>query len=241
MIHILNGDALYERFPKNIQGELVVMRECLIDGDLEGNTLEEFAHTRELYLSKTYPEVKDVNYSTHVLPELKRIKSIPDEAEISLWFEDDLFCQVNLWFVCHLMLRDNQVNTVHLVRPDKLTQWGFAAYSEEGLNELFEKRISLNSEHLSHFVDLWNAYKDRNVEDILKVSKRLEADLPWISTPVNALVHLINEQKPQNYIKSLIAENSGSSFGEIFGIFTREMPEYGFGDLQVKRIYDELT
>ncbi len=240
MIHILNGDALLEMFPKQIDGKKIVMRECLIDGDIEGDTLDEFASTRDRYLSNTYPEVTEIDYSTHVLPELKSIESIPEGEEIVLWFEDDLFCQVNLWFVCHLIPKGNQLNSVYLVRPEKLTQWGFAAYSEDELKELFEKKIPLKPEQLSYFDDLWLAYKTGNVEQVLEASGKLNSEFPWISVPVNALENLVNDQKPQRFIEDFVSDNPASSFGDLFQALTKEMPEYGFGDLQVKKMYGEL-
>ena len=37
--HILNCDSLKEQFPENIQGELLVARECLADGNVNDNSL----------------------------------------------------------------------------------------------------------------------------------------------------------------------------------------------------------
>jgi hypothetical protein len=34
--HILNGDALQERFPQEIMGEKIITRECLMDANLKG-------------------------------------------------------------------------------------------------------------------------------------------------------------------------------------------------------------
>ncbi len=34
--HILNGDSLKEQFPENIQGDIIVARECLVDGNVKG-------------------------------------------------------------------------------------------------------------------------------------------------------------------------------------------------------------
>ena len=38
-VHILNGDALLDRFPFGIEGEKIIMRECLIDGNIKGDNL----------------------------------------------------------------------------------------------------------------------------------------------------------------------------------------------------------
>ena len=55
--HILNGDALVDRFvTTGIEGEVVIARECLIEGDLSGKDLEEFFKVRAAYLAQTYGE-----------------------------------------------------------------------------------------------------------------------------------------------------------------------------------------
>ncbi len=42
-IRLLPGDALAEKFSDmNIEGEIVVCRECLVDRDLKGESLEVF-------------------------------------------------------------------------------------------------------------------------------------------------------------------------------------------------------
>ena len=38
--HILNGDALKHQFPSCIKGEKIIMRACLVDGDVVGSTNE---------------------------------------------------------------------------------------------------------------------------------------------------------------------------------------------------------
>ena len=37
--HILNGDSLKNQFPKSISGELIVARECLVDGNIQGEDI----------------------------------------------------------------------------------------------------------------------------------------------------------------------------------------------------------
>ncbi|MFB0948097.1 MAG: hypothetical protein ACI9V1_000827 [Spirosomataceae bacterium] len=51
--HILNGDALLEKFPK-IEDEIIVLRECLIEGDKSGDTWEGFVKSRLAFLNKYY-------------------------------------------------------------------------------------------------------------------------------------------------------------------------------------------
>ena len=45
--NILNGDSLAHSFPEaKIEGEVVVVREALIDGDLSGENLDDFWKSR---------------------------------------------------------------------------------------------------------------------------------------------------------------------------------------------------
>ena len=112
--HILNGDALKEQFPKDIDGEVIVARECLVDGDVHGGSLEELFATRARYLSKHYKEVSEAYYYEHTVPEIKKITEIPAGSEVNLWFEDDLFCQVNFWFVLHTLMSHANNLTIYL-------------------------------------------------------------------------------------------------------------------------------
>ena len=69
-IHVLPGDSLVEPFKEtDIEGEIIVCRECLIDGDVKANNLEDFWQVRENYLSKNYG---DENNFYKEMTELKR-------------------------------------------------------------------------------------------------------------------------------------------------------------------------
>ena len=49
--NILNGDSLAFSFPEaKIDGEIVVVREALIDGDLSGDNLQDFWHSRARFI-----------------------------------------------------------------------------------------------------------------------------------------------------------------------------------------------
>ena len=68
--HILNGDVLKNRFPENIPGEIIVIRECLIDGSVEGNDLKDFFATRAKFISDSYEGCSEQDYFKKTVPEL---------------------------------------------------------------------------------------------------------------------------------------------------------------------------
>lgn len=99
VFNILNGDSLAYSFPDaKIEGEIIVVREALIDGDLSGDYLDEFWQSRAKYMGITQTE-----YNNSVVKEFEKIISAPDKSEFNLWFEYDLFCQVNMWFVISII------------------------------------------------------------------------------------------------------------------------------------------
>lgn len=58
--NILNGDSLAYSFPDTkIEGDIIVVREGLIDGDLSGNDLQDFWHSRAKYMGLTEAEYHD--------------------------------------------------------------------------------------------------------------------------------------------------------------------------------------
>lgn len=92
--HILNGDCLFKIFPKNLQGEIIIWREALIDGPV---SRDNFFQDRERFISENYSA--EGNYSEMVLKEFEKISNISENEKVFLWFEEDAFCQVNLWFL----------------------------------------------------------------------------------------------------------------------------------------------
>ena len=102
-IHILNGDMLKNQLPECIKGEFIVMRECLVDGEVNGCTLDDLCQTRANFISHNYEGCSEQSYYDLVVPEFKKIQCIDEDSDINLWFEDDLFCQVNFWFTCYAL------------------------------------------------------------------------------------------------------------------------------------------
>ena len=48
------------------------------------------------------------------------------------------------------------------------------------------------------------------------------------------------ESEPAKILRNLVSDH-GNDFGTVFKAFCESHPEYGFGDLQVKRIFDEVS
>lgn len=235
--HILNGDALLQQFPTEIDGEIIICRECLVDGDVTGNTLDELFNSRARFIS-SYQDFTEADYFKKTVPEISKIKTIPKGSKIFLWFEDDLFCQVNFWFVCNLLATNKFSDNVSLVRPKIHNQFGFGGYSKEGLAELYEARTSLSSFSILQFAKCWKAFQNQDMEQLNILYSEIESDFQFLKETIQACEAMVLNNEPERIISTIIQEKNTKHFGTVFQEFSRNNPVYGFGDLQVKRIFD---
>ena len=89
--HILNGDALAEKFPaKKIPGKLVVIREAFIEGPLSTELSKTYWDKRSVFVAAAYDATKE-DYEIQFLSQLQLMDSLKPDDEVCLWFEDDLF------------------------------------------------------------------------------------------------------------------------------------------------------
>jgi len=117
-IALLNGDYLAEQLKgAELPLETIVFREALVSGPLGGATWEEFWEARVGFLTKQYGATA-LEVQKKTVAELDKIRSLADGVELSLWFEDDLFCQVNLWFVLYLLSDARKIKIYRVFPPE---------------------------------------------------------------------------------------------------------------------------
>jgi len=241
--HILNGDSLKEQFPKSIPGERIVTRECLVDGSVKGNTLSEFYQTRAGFIENSYSSSTQQDYFEKTVSEFQKMQDIPDDAEINLWFEDDLFCQVNFWFVIHLLVKKNRNYQYFLVRPKSHSRYSFGRLSEVELLSVYENRIRLSEPE--KLAKLWEAYQTNDTTKLIQIAEQLKEAYPFIAEAVKAHIERIpangNLGRPEQTLIQIMEELKTDEFEPVFREFCKREEIYGFGDLQVKRMLDKLS
>lgn len=239
--HILNGDSLKNQMKTvSLPGEILICREAMVEGPKEAQDPEEFWKDRAAYLDEIYGDSGSF-YMGKVIPEFEKMVKAPVGAEVVLWFEDDLFCQANMWFCLHWLSArsDLKVFRVFPAPVGAELRWrGFGANSPDQLKEAYENRILLTEEDRELGADLWRAFLTEDISAMKALaitSTEAFCDLPevvkaWEGYP----------GKIESFIQQKL-QAGATGFGEIFRAFCRECGIYGFGDLQVKRIYDSLV
>ena len=236
--HVLNGDSLANRFPSELVGEHIICRECMVTGPVDGSSLQELYDNRKSHLEEFTGST--VDYEGAAIREFNQIINLPEGAEVNLWFEYDLFCQVNLWFVLYLLSIKDRQRQVHLVLPDERSPYGYHQYSNIELIELFNQRRELP---LSAGLDqIWQAYVDRNAEQLSAFQAPLSAIDSLLGQAIILQIERIraDEDPILTKLRAIITELGTNEFKEIFREFQKRHLYYGLGDLQVKRYVDSI-
>jgi len=238
-LHVLAGDSLADEFKKTgLEGDAVICRACLIDGSLGAELLWDFWKTRASYISSVYSE-PEKNYYRKVVGEfLKLVRG--DADEIYLWFEYDLFCQVNMWFILSLLAKVPLKNVFRVEPGVRESIWnGFGKHDAVQLRRCFEKRQRFTFDEIQLGVGLWHAYKNGDLNLLEKLSAQNSKCFPYLKEACSAEIDRKKNNRPQNTLRNIL--NRGKrDFSEIFQEFSASEGVYGFGDLQVKLMLNQI-
>jgi hypothetical protein len=238
-IHVLAGDALAEQFRQtNIGGEIIICRECLIEGDLKAKNRQDFWNVRANFIKSAYDEPEE-KYFQNVVAEFQKLDDLSPETEVNLWFEYELFCQANLWFCLFLLSSTNA--SVYRVAPivrDENEIWkGFGDLNAEDLEKCFAAREKFEKDDVLLGANLWEAYQNADYDRLERLSETKSKCFPYLKEVCRA------ESEKNTRPKEILMEINKESikdFPEIFSEFSRRAGVYGFGDAQVKRILQEI-
>jgi len=244
--HILNGDSLHYTFAQTqLDGQCIICRECLIDGPVQAKDLDNFWAIRASYLAQTHGEIRERYYDISV-KELDKLQHLPAHAEVNLWFEDDLFCQSNLWFVLSLLTNSRSPLTVYRVFPTEPARdhWnGFGEADAASLELAFSRRVVFQQADLDLGVELWDAFRKADLARLQLLAQTPSPCFNRLPEVVQAHVERFAPQgqlnRPEQLIFELMQENP-EDFSALFVAFWKKEGIYGFGDTQVRGMYERL-
>ncbi|MGB1263528.1 MAG: DUF1835 domain-containing protein [Cognaticolwellia sp.] len=242
-VHILNGDSLKQQLAGWLTPEAIVMRECLIDGNIQGETLNEFYKNRAEFTSQ-YQGCTVAKYFQIAAPEIDKIANLAQGREIICWFEDDLFCQANFWFVIHLLVKQGHKENLFLVRPSKGHEYSFAGMTERELQLALAHRQRLLSHQLAALAKLWPLYQQNDCDAMLAIASELGDDFVFLTAAIVAHQARMPDKTglgyPERQLLAIMAELNSQDFTTVFRCFSAREGIYSFGDLQVKQMFDRL-
>jgi hypothetical protein len=149
VLHLLNGDATAAVFPDALPGERAVWRDIMMEGPPDAD-----AEMRAAWLAPRLGVTPDA-YAQRWREGMATLARARHHDEVVLWFERDLFCATNLWFV----LAHVDAPRVSLVFPDVTADVrGLGALEPSYFSMLFEGRYELSPDEITNARALWRAY-----------------------------------------------------------------------------------
>lgn len=163
VLHVLNGDSTAYSFKDTgLDGDVLIWREILSQRPLiEDISSAEFWEKRSEWIAKGFAETPE-NYRKKVIEPLGKLSNSYDE--ITLWFEFDLHCQVNMLGVMQIMLKhtDLSIPKVHLICPNEYPGVkdfrGMGQLNGNQLAVLYDDRFRLNEWDFTLASQAWKLY-----------------------------------------------------------------------------------
>lgn len=232
-VHVLNGDATLTLFRQSeVPGEVVICREMMCEGKVKyTKDLTEFFASRAKHLEYHYGIDKQTYY-TNVVQELEKLDLSGSSAdEIILWFEYDLFCQINMLFILHYIASQLPSHP-----PISIANLPHHALPQE-LPKVFEQRIRLQPADLTWAADVWDAWCLRTPQVLETISKLSPGNLTFL--PAAIIAHLqrfpdVNTglSTIEQYFLLRLALGSYRWY-DLYMLFWDELEIYGFGNFQL--------
>ncbi|WP_456438179.1 DUF1835 domain-containing protein, partial [Psychroserpens sp.] len=218
-LHILNGDSTAQFFSKaTIQGDVIIWREMLCEGSLYRDVgSDEFWKKRYAFFEEEIG-VTRLEYYDKTIKELIKIEEVSNYNEVVLWFEYDLFCQINLMALCVYLLKHfrKDINYYLVCTGDEKGKphlQTLSNYSPREYQTLFKNRIKLTRNNLLFAEQSWQLYVENNMKVLKEFDFNQCSKFRYLQQAIDQHLQRFPSQNGLNQIENKILEiiNSGVS------------------------------
>jgi hypothetical protein len=243
MLHVYNGDSTADTArAANIPGEHLAWREALVCGPAPADLTDaEFLQVRAQHLSNGY-NVSLEKCRADLVAMYDRLSTFPEHDEVVLWFEHDLFCQVQLiylinWFAAR-ELGTTKLSAVCINEfPGIHPFHGLGELNEQQLQSLFPQRAEISAAQFELAVRAWQAYSSPDARPLLSLLRSDTSAFPFLKDALHKHLERFPSTRNglgriENTSLALITEGY-TKFRSLFPAFTRRESVYGYGDSQV--------
>ena len=250
-LHILNGDSTRQILDAaGLAGDRCVWPDVLSDGPtvLEVGS-DAYWQTRRAYMTQAF-DVTAAAFDEKAMGAFEQMSRLADYQEVVLWFEYDLFCQINLITLMHwLKGQDRGETKISLICVGREEGYeDLVALGElppEKYPELFERRRIMGTYDFTFASDAYEAWCSSDPTDLDNFILLSSNEFPYLSEVLRAHQRRFpSTQTGLTEIEEKIVEMVRSgihSSRKIVGGLLRWQAHYGFGDLQYFQILDRLA
>ncbi|WP_323788966.1 DUF1835 domain-containing protein [Psychroserpens sp.] len=248
ILHITNGNAFTNVLKElEIKGDILTWQEMLCEGPTIAHIdSEDFIKVRQQFLSDFYNIEINVD---ELKKELNKLNDVSDYTEIVLWFEYDLFCHINMLGVMSLLHQKGINLPLYLVCSGRIegekNLKGLSELTPQQLYKHYEERIELTDEDRDLAISLWRTYcgKDHNLFKPYIVQK---SSFKYLSNCLKAHLRRFPDSKTglsvlEKNTLEIVRDNDIKSKHHLLGYVLNYQGYYGFGDLQLERMIQQLS
>ena len=247
--HIVNGDSTAELLKASgLAGEIIVWREMLCEGPRVADVLSPaFLDARRSYFRSLGLD-ESFDYDKLAVPQWNKLKSLPPGADITLWFEFDLFCQVNLLALGYWLCEYGPNASYHLVctgpQDGEISKAFLSDYAPGEVRILFERRTEITDTELVFLRDGWLLYVNGDPGGLASFPSDITFPYLPVAMTQEAALHRRNEEGLdliQQAMTELISRGAQSQHQLVAALLAWQAKHtvLGFGDLQYQlRIND---
>lgn len=246
ILHITNGDSTTNYLKKlNFKGDFITWREMLCEGKTEVKVgSEHFWKSRFDFLKQSYKITKK-QFIDLTLKEYRNLCNQKSQEEIVLWFEYDLFCQINMIAVISWLKRYRKGRKISLVCSGEINgsskKFGLSELSEKQIKEHYKNKVELTQDDISYADYVWQLYCSNDpikLQNVYQYQQNttfkylidsLLAHLqrfPSIDNGLNSL---------ENNILNIAATTKIPSQEKLIATLLKQENNYGFGDIQYQK------
>ena len=250
ILHITNGDSFTERLKSlKIKGDIITWREMLCEGRTLNNVgSESFWKTRFDFLNKNYKVTKST-FIERTLKEYRSLCNHKKQDKIVLWFEYDLFCQVNMIAVISWLKMHRRYAEISIACSGKVDgedkMYSLNELTNEQLHTLYENRTFLKQDDIEYADYIWQLYCSDNPIRLENLTDFDKYNFPYLERAINAHLRRYPSIKNglnavENNVLSIAAVEKPKSKKEFMHKLLSNQEDYGFGDTQYQKIITNL-
>lgn len=245
LLHITNGDSFTERLKTlKLKGDIITWREMLCEGKTLTNVgSETFWKTRFEFLNKNY-KVSKSWFIEKTLKEYRSLCNHKQQDEIVLWFEYDLFCQVNMIAVLSWLKANRKYAQISLVCSGKEDNtdkyYALNELNDEQLLNLYKKKTILTQDDIEYADYVWQLYCSDNPIRLENLSDFSQFQFEYLPQALHTHLQRFPSIKNglnamENNILQIGANKKPKSKKEFISEMLNNQGFLGFGDSQYER------
>ncbi len=248
-LHILNGDSTLDQFKASgIEGDTFVWREVLSDGPVHiefGS--DAFWNVRDSFMTPEF-NLESGQYLKDIISFKTLEERLSQYQEIVLWFEYDLFCQINMIALIQWIGQQGLDSTISLVCVGKIDDsdqlFGLGKIAAMRYTELLESRLKLGAREFDFCSDVYEGYCSSDPNDLYNyillsfsgfayLPDALEVHLKRFPNKETGLTEI--EGKLVSFIKAGETDKT-----KLIGKMLHWQRYHGFGDQQYSNVLNRL-